>query len=200
MFRKFSNVWRGLNQKYASATTKGKMWDREYTSGKWDNLRHTIQPELYRLISSYACRGKILDIGCGPGATANEMPEDSYTAYLGIDVSGEAVREGAERSRFNGRVHCEFVQADIVNYFPTDRFDLILFRESIYYLADPLTILQRLARDNLAPTGKFVVVMPKTRYQGIIHDITQHFAVVASQEPPLRDSIVLVFTIGQRQS
>jgi SAM-dependent methyltransferase len=75
-----------------------------------------------------------LDLGCGSGNTGIELQPGSYAHYFGIDISDAAVRIAVERSKLAGRMNNRYAQADITDYVPAQLFNVILFRESIYYM------------------------------------------------------------------
>ena len=89
-------------------------------------------------LERYAQGGSILDLGCGPGNTANELAAESYRTYLGVDISEAALEKGRRRSGKNGRGSKKsFVQGDFIGYQPAGQFDVILFRESMYHVPVP---------------------------------------------------------------
>jgi 2-polyprenyl-3-methyl-5-hydroxy-6-metoxy-1,4-benzoquinol methylase len=59
----------------------------------------------------------------------------AYRNYVGVDISRETLRKATMRSEENGRADKNrFVQGDILSYVPTQQFDVILFRESMYHV------------------------------------------------------------------
>jgi SAM-dependent methyltransferase len=120
---------------YGPTTIKRYFWEREYSSTKWDFADDTSDDCVYTHLERYSKDGAILDMGCGSGNTANEMAETSYQSYLGVDISEEALAKAAKRSKENGRQDKNrFECADIMHYVPTGKFDVILFRESMYHV------------------------------------------------------------------
>src|SRR5262249_28595027 len=112
----------------------------------------------------YAVKGSVLDLGCGPGNTANEMNGAAYQKYVGVDVSEAALEKARTRSRANGRdAKNEFAQGDFLKYVPTQQFDVILFRESMYHVpvGKVKWVLDRYA-GYLRPGGVFIVRMNTT--------------------------------------
>jgi len=134
--RKIRNRVRGAIQKYAPERLKRIAWNREYASGYWVGLESMVDDCLYRHIEEHARGGDILDLGCGPGATGNELDEASYRTYTGVDISDVAVAKARARSAGTSRAaKNRYVQGDIVLYHPEGRYDVIVFGDSIIYLA-----------------------------------------------------------------
>lgn len=132
---KVRNKVRALIQTYGSAGSKQKLWDEDFANGRWDCLDTTINDCVYSRIERVSRGGSILDLGCGSGSTANELDGSSYSDYTGVDISEVALDKARKRSEQNGRGEkCRFVQGDVVTYTPDKHFDLILFRDSIYYI------------------------------------------------------------------
>src|SRR5215813_5144182 len=89
--RKVRNMVRGFIQGYGPEGLKRKVWNHEYAGGRWAGLESMAGDCLYRHVEEHARGGDILDLGCGPGATGNELDEASYRTYTGVDISDVAV-------------------------------------------------------------------------------------------------------------
>lgn len=146
---------------YGPSRLKKYFWDKEFSSTKWDFIDNTAGDCIYESLKKYARNGSILDLGCGPGNTANEVAFNSYQNYVGVDISEAALEKGRKRTLESGRsAKNTFVQGDFVNYEPIQKFDVILFRESMYHI--PMgkikATLDRLS-NYLKEDGVFVVRM-----------------------------------------
>jgi SAM-dependent methyltransferase len=120
---------------YGPSSIKRRLWDREFTSTKWDFIDNTEGDCVYENLEKYGRNGSILDLGCGPGNTANELATSAYHSYVGVDISEAALEKARKRTIVNGRAGKNtFVQGDFVNYDPIEKFDVILFRESMYHV------------------------------------------------------------------
>ena len=143
---------------------KRKLWDVEYESGRWDHCEYSPDAIVYQFICRYCHKGNILDLGCGSGNTGNEIDIASYGSYTGLDISEVAVEKARERSVASGRAGKNiYVQGDILTYEPQGNFDVIAFRESIYYVPEGRieSMLRRYAR-YLTPSGVFIVLVSGT--------------------------------------
>jgi len=80
-------------------------------------------------------QGRYLDIGCGSGNTATELDSNVYQSYVGVDISEAALNKARKRSEAAGRQDKNhFECSDFMSYVATGKFDIILFRESMYHV------------------------------------------------------------------
>jgi SAM-dependent methyltransferase len=179
---------------YGPSSLKKYFWDKEFSGTKWDFIDYTEGDCVYECLEKYAKNGNILDLGCGPGNTANEMAASVYQSYVGVDISEAALAKARKRTIENGRVNKNsFVIEDFVDYEPIEKFDIILFRESMYHvpMGKIKGTLDRLS-NYLKPGGVFVVRMytadkdtggkQKPRPMAMIHIMTTEFEVVEKNE------------------
>jgi SAM-dependent methyltransferase len=150
---------RGFIMSYGPSGIKKRLWDKEFSGTKWNFIDNTVGDCVYPYLEKYANNGNILDLGCGPGNTANELAANVYQEYIGVDISEAALAKAVKRTRENGRAgKNSFVNSDFLNYEPTRDFDIILFRESMYHIphGQVLPILNKFSR-HLKSTGVFIV-------------------------------------------
>lgn len=150
---------RGFLLSYGPTKFKKALWDKEFSSDKWDFIDNTASDCVYPHLEKYARGGDILDLGCGPGNTANELAESAYTTYVGVDISESALAKAVKRTNENGRASKNtFVCSDFLGYMPTRDFDVILFRESMYHVpyGAVLELLDKYAK-YLKSDGVFIV-------------------------------------------
>jgi 2-polyprenyl-3-methyl-5-hydroxy-6-metoxy-1,4-benzoquinol methylase len=121
----------------------------------------------FGIVTAY-CRffrdgGSILDIGCGEGMLQERLCSTSYSRYLGVDISQEAVNRALARA--TERV--SFVREDAAVFTPDERFDVIIFNECIYYFDDPVAVArhyeQFLNEDGIFIISMFVGDTARTR-------------------------------------
>jgi 2-polyprenyl-6-hydroxyphenyl methylase/3-demethylubiquinone-9 3-methyltransferase len=199
--RKLKNKARALKQAWGTSAAKKDLWDSEYESGRWDNLYDTAGDFVYGYFEKYARKGRVLDLGCGSGNTSIEMDVDAYGQYTGVDISEVAVRTAADRSASAGGARAQknrYLSADTLAYVPDQSYDLILFRESIYYFPFHKIkgILERYA-GNLDDGGVLLVTLVGTKPAGrekILNLIEQTFSIVEKGAIPNSDQTgVVVF-------
>jgi SAM-dependent methyltransferase len=197
VIRKIRNVTRGILQMYGPKMLKRSLWDYEFSRGRWDCLEATPGDVVYPYVERYSNHGSILDLGCGSGSTGNELAINTYGDYTGVDISAVAIEKAKIRSRENHRTEKNsYLQSDIFSYTPTKHFNVILFRESIYYVprAKIKPMLDRYS-SYLETRGVFIVRMIGGSEVGeIVDTISTHFAVVERHVSDSPQARVLVFT------
>ena len=150
---------RGFLLSYGPSNIKKRFWDKEYSEEKWSFAYNTVGDCVYAHLERHSANGSILDIGCGSGNTATEMAETSYRSYLGVDISEAALHKARRRSQECGRGEKNsFACGDFLTYVPTGKYDVILFRESMYHvpLGKVRATLDRYS-EYLKENGVFVV-------------------------------------------
>jgi SAM-dependent methyltransferase len=149
---------RGFLLSYGPTPIKKYFWDQEFSSGKWNFIDDTAGDCVYSHLERFSKDRSVLDLGCGPGNTANELAP-VYRTYVGMDISTEALAKARLRSEQNGRGDKNsFEQGDFLSYVPPQKFDVILFREAMYHvpLSKVKETLDRFAK-YLTDEGVFIV-------------------------------------------
>ena len=184
--------------RHAPSNIKRYFWDREFASGKWNFIDNTANDCVYPYVEKYAASGSILDLGCGPGNTANELAINAYRIYVGVDISEVALEKARKRTQQNGRADKNrFFQSDFLSYVPTQKFEVILLRESIYHvgLGQIKPTFDRYSQ-HLSDGGVFVVKLwTEDRYRptAIVRLIETEFDIVEHGQHDQDGLTVLVF-------
>jgi SAM-dependent methyltransferase len=201
MFQNFAkrvrNKARGLLLAHGNQRIKRSLWNAEFARGRWNDLARTVGDCIYPCLEQYGNDGSILDLGCGSGNTGTELDADTYHDYTGVDISDVAIDKAKQRTEECGRIgKNDFVQSDIFTYEPAKQFDVILFRESIYYVPGPEMkgMLDRYA-EFLKPAGVFIVRLfsANGKCRGIVDFIEADFEIVEKRISGPSESVVLVF-------
>jgi SAM-dependent methyltransferase len=105
-------------------------------------------------------RGKVIDIGCGPGKLLNFLPEEAE--YAGFDISAPYVETA--RETWAGRPNTSFhvgAVADVCDLEPFRSADLFVMSGVMHHIDDDEvdTILDFIAR-RLNPGGRFIAIEP----------------------------------------
>jgi len=138
---------------------KRRLWNREFAAGRWDFIERTPGDPVYQCVEKHCKQGSILDLGCGSGNTGCELDVKAYHDYTGVDISEVALKKARQRSAAVQRAgRNRYVQSDILTYVPDRSYDVILFRESIYYIPQGRIkgLLNRYS-NYLKPGGVFIV-------------------------------------------
>lgn len=162
---------------------KRALWNREFAGGRWIGLERTPGDFVYRYVEAHAHGGAVLDVGCGSGNTGLELDASTYGTYVGVDISDVALHMARTRSEASGRgAMNSYVRADILDYVPDRAYDVILFRDSIYYVRPYAQVAGTLARyaRHLTRQGVVIVRMDDISgpYQSIVDAIDSGFDVL----------------------
>jgi SAM-dependent methyltransferase len=194
--QKTRNVVRGLKQRYGPSTLKERLWDSEFASGRWTCLDSAPGDFAYEHIERHANQGRILDLGCGPGATGSELKAGAYGLYTGVDISSVAICKATERAAASGRASTNrYLQADIMTYVPDEPQDVIVFGDSIYYIprAFILPMLKRYSQF-LKSDGVFVTKIYGRRYHKIM-DLLERNCEILEKKVYAKEVFVYTFRV-----
>lgn len=136
-----------------------RRWNTEYAAGDWSRLRLLDELAHHAVLAGYMRNlkpgGSVLDVGCGEGLLREQLG-DACGRYLGIDFE-EPVRLATSRANEG----TQFAVADMHEFTTAEKFDAIIFDESLYYYQDQVAGLRRYA-GMLAPGGVLLVSMHRT--------------------------------------
>ncbi len=162
------------------------LWEEQFADGTWDYLDDPAEAGHYAaivgLLAGRAATLSVLDIGCGQGVLYDYLTRSVGmplgAGYLGIDISKRAIELASRRFP-----ETRFLEVDFERARVGERFDAIVFNESLYYFSRPRKTLARAIAENLAPLGTVVVSM--CDYPGhdrIWSDITKRFRILDERE------------------
>ena len=121
-------------------------WNHQYAAGRWDNLADLNELARFSVIAGYAQHlkpsGSILELGAGPGVLVQRFDKTKYGKYLVTDLSDVAVK-AAEAELADEKTF--FAVADMNTFVPTEKFDVIIINEAIYYAPSVQSVLDRFA-------------------------------------------------------
>ena len=166
-----------LIERLGGKRTAQHRWDerwadpRFYSEYRLDELAH------YSVLAGYVKTLKpgatVLDVGCGDGILRSHFSDDAFSTYLGIDFP-EAIARAAKRMDDQ----TSFQAIDMRAFTTSERFEVIVFNESLYYVNDPIAELRRYSHF-LRRGGIFLVSMHrKPRSERIWRDIGATFEML----------------------
>lgn len=164
---------------YKPLSRSKQTWEQEFKDNKWDYLSDINQLSRYSIIIGYFNfwfeGGSILDLGCGQGLLLNRLNGINYELYVGVDLSEEAMKIAANIATNKAK----FVCSEISSYEPDQRFDMIVFNESLYYLDKPIVVIKKY-KNFLSKDGKIIISMwdNKERNNKLWKDVDKSFKVV----------------------
>lgn len=135
-------------------------WEIQYGSGHWKYLFGVNQLARYSIIAGYCMflkpGGRILDVGCGEAVLLDRLGKDSFSEFVGIDISDVALSRARER----GKPRATFLKEDVENPSAalSGKFDAVVFNEILYYCSKPLEVM-RIYERYLNDRGIFIVSM-----------------------------------------
>jgi 2-polyprenyl-3-methyl-5-hydroxy-6-metoxy-1,4-benzoquinol methylase len=165
-------------------------FDEKYRCGDWA-FQNDGGPELTAAIGRYLRKGDILILGCGGAAILENLKAEGMNSALGVDISQEGIRLAS-------RFACDniaFQVADMVSFECPHAYDVILFSESLYYVAAnrQVPLLSRLA-GCVKPGGAIVVtLLENKRYQEILKKIRHNFYIIEDFRLSDSDRRVIAF-------
>ena len=114
--------------------------------------RNLVFNDLLLKRSAVALSERVLEIGCGTGATTIPLAEavGPRGRVVGVDISEPMLASARQRVGESGLSNISLVQADAqVHRLETGRFDLIVSRFGVMFFADPVA-----AFSNLLPAAR----------------------------------------------
>jgi SAM-dependent methyltransferase len=140
-------------------------WEEQYRAGEWSYRGKLEELPRYGVIAAYLAAlcpgGAVLDVGCGEGLLRERLGGAAGSRFVGVDVAPAAIAAAAARADPGAT----FLVADAESWTPGERFDAVVFNDSLYYFRDPLATVERY-RACLEPPGWIVLSMflaPRTR-------------------------------------
>ena len=131
-------------------------WDSDYSRGKWNFIGSIEELSHYSVLIGYASYikhdAKILDVGCGSGVLFKRFRPYGYSRYFGIDISEVAIKSLSHFEDMN----TSFIMSDGENFETEERFDIIIFNETLYYFSHPDLIIKKFA-SYLEKGGLFLI-------------------------------------------
>ncbi|WP_315817156.1 class I SAM-dependent methyltransferase [Paraflavitalea speifideaquila] len=136
-------------------------WDKQYVRGNWECLKSPLEQMRFdavrNYIKKYSNKGNILEVGCGEGILQAGMSKHSYRKFLGIDISEIAIQRAAHLADTT----TEYRTANMENFSPAEKFDIIIFNEVLYYARNPNQLMARYM-EFLNPEGFIIVSIFQT--------------------------------------
>lgn len=158
------------SEQFQANAEQAKYWN-ETGGPKWVQHQVSMDARLRPLTDELLTRAapcpneKVLDVGCGSGATAVPLARAVAPKgqVIGIDISEPMLEAARERCQGIGQVRFENTDAQI-HSFPNSMYDLLVSRFGVMFFSDPYAAFKNLARA-LRPNGRlhFVCWAPLDR-------------------------------------
>jgi len=149
-----------------------KDYAENYAKQHWKMAEKFGQDYGQKLAAQGFSNGKIIDVGCGFGATnltlAQRFPDSEI---LGIDLSEpllELAREAASEANLSGRVRFELADVHQIPY-PENTFDATLNINMVHLVEYPIKMLNEIERV-LIPDGHIFITDLRRSPLGFVED------------------------------
>lgn len=138
---KIINSWERLVRK-GDIPVSRDAWESQYSDGQWAYMKQLGELGRYSIIVGYIAFFKVgpavLDVGCGEGILFERYKMYGYSKYVGIEISEVALAKLAQKQDEK----TIFIRANVETYTLAELFDVIIFNETLYYLYDPLVVIE----------------------------------------------------------
>ncbi|MFG1909748.1 class I SAM-dependent methyltransferase [Kribbella sp. NPDC048928] len=113
--------------------------DYERARSKEDSLDRLVEWPAQRALLGDVTGLSVLDVGCGNGAKLAELTRDGATASVGIDITGNFLKDPPAGTSY---IQGDLSELDSLPELSGRKFDRILFLQSFGYAKDPVRTLQ----------------------------------------------------------
>ena len=131
-------------------------WNHQYAAGDWEMLKapgeHARFDACITLLRRHAAGGSLLEIGCGEALLQRRLAPEDYRRFVGVDISDVAIT----RAQAFADHRVRYLVADMRELELDEKFDAVIFTESIYYVPHCDQLLRNYGRF-LKPGGVFVI-------------------------------------------
>ena len=135
---------------------RAERWNHQYIIGRWEGLKAPVEnarlDACVALLRRYAPGGRLLEIGCGEALLQRRLVPSDYRRLVGVDISAVAILRAQVVADNRGR----YLVADMQGLELDEKFDAVIFTESIYYNSRPHQLLRDYARF-LDAGGVFII-------------------------------------------
>lgn len=131
-------------------------WDHQYATGRWEGLKAPTETArldaCVTLLRRHVPAGRWLEIGCGEALLQQRLAPNDYQRLVGVDISAVAIARAQSLAGPRER----YLRADMRGLTLDEKFDAVVFTESIYYDPRPDDLLRGYLQF-LAAGGVFVI-------------------------------------------
>lgn len=200
MMRKIiRNILNSILKRIGNRDKKKRIWDEEFTAGKWDYLKSDQNDIVYTYIHKYLNGANLLDLGCGIGQTGLRIDLNKYQKYTGVDISEVAIQNAKSNlmNDLNRSSKNDYVCADLMQFIPSIEYRIILFRESIYYIqiSKVKSVLKKYS-EFLDDQGVFIIrLWNSEKHRSITNLINKEYQII--EKFMAKDSKTSVIIFGK---
>ena len=176
--------------RFCGPTLRRWSFDEKFRTGQW-NFSGEASRELANAVERYVEGGDILMLGCGTAAITHALKPDCFNSFLGVDLSKEAIA----RANLGSSDKIRFEHGDMLRFKTDQKFNVILFSESLYYLKPwQRQPMLRRSTSMLRSRGHIIVTISQpSRFAGVLQMIRRDFSIIEDRtfSDSLRHLLVL---------
>jgi SAM-dependent methyltransferase len=155
-------------------------WRDEAVGRAWAELQEVLdrlnQPigEIVAAAADPGPGGRVLDVGCGPGATTLDMARrvGAQGRSVGIDISAPLLEIARNKAQAEGLDQATFIQADAQTYgFEDGAFDAVMSRFGVMFFDAPEAAFANLRRAT-RPDGRLAFVCWRSAAENPLAEVT----------------------------
>lgn len=135
--------------------------------------------------------GKILEVGCGAGATLEYLKKMGAKYVVGVDINQEAINI-AQRRNIDSVILLDAERENLP--FGEKEFDCIILADILEHLYNPWDFLKKICK-HLKDDGYILMSIPNIRYYIIMWDLIVHNEWKYEQAGILDNTHLRFFTI-----
>lgn len=135
---------------------------QSYTDKSEDYFAHA-RKEIAPLLPQQC--GRVLEIGCGSGATLGWLRRDQRASFtVGVEISEAAAQNAIVHA---DEVYClDFERVELPSR--NTKFDVILCLDVLEHMVNPWLMVDRLVTQHLMPGGTLIVSLPNVRHYSVV--------------------------------
>ena len=133
-----------------------KTFDIWAQKGKDEGMAKAHESSVNEMLN-FSMRGlkkdfKFIDAGCGNGWVVRKIREEPNCNFaVGIDGARSMIKKAREFDPFG-----KYICADLLDWKPENKVDLVHTMEVLYYFKDPMLILGKIYNDWVLPGGRLI--------------------------------------------
>lgn len=140
----------GDYKNFNNSALEVQLQDREFHEGSWSDMAYHIET----LSGKKLCELSVLDVGCGWAQALLFLAQKGMDCY-GFDPAPEAV----DYARSKG-LNVVRAGMDGMKVFGDKKFDVVILKNVLEHLSDPVQVMREIAQEVLIPGGILVVDVP----------------------------------------
>lgn len=137
-------------KKFNNSSLEVQVDDKEFIEGQYGDIAFNITDILKRPLSELS----ILDIGCGWGQALLYFANQGMDCY-GFDPAPEAIEYGLSKG-----LKVKHAGIDRMDVFGELKFDIVLLKNVLEHMANPVSVLNEIREKVLKPDGLIIIDVP----------------------------------------